>query len=106
MARSLVFMLLAVLVCGGATCDRVRGAPPVDADAMCYQPCTPGGSLVDTGVRWTCDANDPKCWDELGRSGGVIPLLSGKLLTCEARRQACAGFIGDLKQHKVIKAQP
>lgn len=100
--RALSFPLLLVLLLCGATCQR-RGEVPTaaDAPAICYQPCTP--SLTDTGVRWEGDAADPAAWDALADpQNGVVGLLRGKLLTCEAKRQACAGFITDLKTRGVL----
>lgn len=100
--RELAFALLLVVVLSGATCQRRGEAPPIDADVQCYVPCTP--STADTGVRWDGDPNDPAAWDDLG--GRVVPELSGLLLTCEIRRQYCAGFITELKKRGVTRAQP
>lgn len=99
--RALCLPLLLVLVLTGATCQRRGEAPPADAPAMCYQPCTP--SLTDTGVRWEGDPDDPATWDRLADpQDGTVGILRGKLLTCEAKRQACAGFITDLKARGVL----
>lgn len=103
MMRALCLPLLLVLVLTGATCQRRGDAPPADAPAMCYAPCTP--SLTDTGVRWEGDPGDPAAWDNLAAPDGTVGILAGKLLTCEQRRQACAGFIGDLKARRVLRAK-
>lgn len=94
-----LYPLLALVLCGWGSCQPHGEAPIADADAACYQPCTP--SLTDTGVRWDVDPEKAEAWDELGN--GVVPDLAGKLLQCERRRQACAGFITDLKDRKVIR---
>jgi hypothetical protein len=99
--RALALSLLLVLALCGATCQRRGEAPPADAPAICYQPCTP--SLSDTGVRWEGDPEDPAAWDALAApQDGVVGILAGKLLTCEAKRQACAGFITDLHTRGVL----
>lgn len=100
--RVIVTILLVLLLAG---CGRFAkpAAPVADAPAICYQPCTP--SLTDTGVRWDADAESPEAWDALGEEGGVIPALSDRLLQCERARQACAGFINDLKKRGVIRAE-
>lgn len=103
MIRGLMAMMLVLVLCAFGSCQRRGGAPIADAGAMCYQPCTP--SLTETGVVWEGDPEDPAMWDRLGEDGGVIPQLSGKLLTCEARRQECAGFINSLKKRGVIRAK-
>jgi predicted small lipoprotein YifL len=95
-------LFVLVLILSLAACGLRRGEAPVaDASTQCYVPCTP--SLTDTGTRWEGDATDPAAWDDLG--GRVVPELSGKLLQCESRRQACAGFITDLKKRGVIRAK-
>ena len=98
--RVIVTILLVLLLAG---CGRFAKptAPVADAGAMCYQACTP--TLTDTGVRWEVDPETPDAWDELGDT--VTSALSRLLLTCEARRQACAGFINDLKKRGVIRAE-
>lgn len=94
-------ILLALLLAG---CGRFTKptAPVADAGGICYQPCTP--SLTDTGVRWEGDPESPEAWDNLGDT--VTSTLSRSLLTCEARRQECAGFINSLKKRGVIRAKP
>lgn len=94
--------MLLVLVLSGASCQRRPVAPVGDADAMCYRACTP--SLLDTGVRWDVDAEAPDAFDQLGEV--VVPELSGRLLACEARRQACADFLQALKRRGVYRAEP
>lgn len=102
MRRLLLAPVLVLTLCGATCQPRGERPPPAgDAPAMCYQPCTP--STGDTGVRWEGDPNDPAAWDGLADPEvGVVGLLRGKLLTCEAKRQACAGFIDDLHQRGVL----
>lgn len=101
MIRIALAMLL-VLVLSGASCQRRPVAPVGDAAAICYAACTP--SLLDTGVRWEAEPEDPAAFDELGET--VVPLLGGKLLACEARRQACVDFLQALKRRGVYRAEP
>lgn len=105
MRRLLLAPVLVVTLCG-ATCQHRGERPPpaADAPAMCFQPCTTkDGSLEDTGVRWEGDPKDPAAWDALADpQDGTVGQLRGKLLTCEARRQACAGFINDLHTRGVL----
>lgn len=103
MTRAALSILLVLVLCAFGSCQRRAGVPVADAGAMCYQACTP--SLTATGVVWVGDPEDPAMWDGLGEEGGVIPQLTGKLLTCEARRQECAGFINSLKKRGVIRAR-
>lgn len=92
--------LLALLLAGCGHFTKPT-APAADAGAICYQRCTP--SLTDTGVRWEADPESPAAWDVLGEV--VTNTLSRILLTCEARRQECAGFINSLKKRGVIRAE-
>jgi hypothetical protein len=93
-----------LLLCGWGGCGQLqRDAPVADADPICYQAAVPSVDPPDTGVRWTCSAEDPACWDELGEK--VIPALTSKALAGERSRQACAGFITDLKKRGVIRAK-
>ena len=103
--RRLLLAPVLVLTLTGATCMRRADPPPAaDPPGMCFQPCTTkDGSLEDTGVRWEGEASDPAVWDTLADpQDGVVGLLRGKLLTCEAKRQACAGFIDDLHTRGVL----
>lgn len=96
-------MLLVLALAGFGSCQRRDEAPVADAEAQCYVACTP--SLTDTGVRWEAAPEDPAAWDALGADeDGVTRQLAEKLLTCERRRQSCAGFLGDLKERDVIRA--
>lgn len=92
-----IFLALALTGCG--TFARRNEAPVADADPQCFQACTP--SLEDTGLRWEVDPEDPNAWDVLGKD--VLKSLSGALLTCERRRQACADFIDSLRKRGVIR---
>jgi hypothetical protein len=98
MRLSVILLALLLAGCGHFT---KPAAPVGDAGAMCYQKCTP--SLTDTGVRWNGDPEDPAAWDALGDE--VLSTLSRMLLTCEARRQECSGFIQSLKKRGVIRAK-
>lgn len=100
MRLSVTLLALLLAGCGHFT---KPAAPVADAGAICYQKCTP--SLTYTGVRWEGDPEDSSTWDNLGEEEGVVPLLAGMLLTCEARRQECAGFINSLKKRGVIRAE-
>lgn len=101
MNRALAAAAIALALAGcRSTADREL-APVADADRECYARCTP--SLTDTGVRWDVDPEDPAAWDVLGDE--VVRELSGTLLACERRRQACAHFIDALKQRGVIRAK-
>lgn len=104
MSRVATGLLLVVLVLlTGCRKDQRELAPVADADAMCYAACTP--SLTDTGFRWAIDPESPQAWDALGEE--IVGGLAGALLQCERRRQACAGFIEDIKRRGVIRgAQP
>lgn len=97
----LTFTLLALLLLAG--CRSLPSNPTADAPAQCYVNCTP--TLTDTGVRWTADPESPEAWDALGKQDGVIPTLSRLLLQCERARQACAGFLNDLKKKRVLRAK-
>lgn len=100
--RAAVFALLLAMACGGWSCTRVKPtAPPAAPPAMCFVPCTP--SLIDTGVRWEANPTDAAAFDVLGED--VTPTLASKLLSCEAKRQACAGFILDLDKRGVIRME-
>ncbi len=92
-----IFLVLALTGCG--TFGRRNEAPVADADPQCFQACAP--SLEDTGLRWEVDPEDPKAWDALGT--GVLKALTGALLTCERRRQACTDFIDSLRKRGVIR---
>lgn len=74
-----------------------------DAPAACYV-AQEGVTLTPphTGVQWLCTDpdSDPTCWDDLGKR--VVPALVAKLLATERSRQACAGFIQDLKRHGAL----
>ena len=102
--RALAIACLLVLVLTGATCRVKDSAPVGDADARCYRPVIPSVDPVDTGVRWECDAEDPACWDEL--KGDVIDPLQQKVVEGELARQACAGFLEDLKRRGVYRGAP
>jgi hypothetical protein len=102
--RIRVCLLLAVIACTGATCDRMQRAeaPAADADPLCYRKAIPSLDPLDTGVRWSCDPNDPKCWDELANR--VLPELVAIAANGERSRQLCAGFITDLKQRGRLRS--
>lgn len=99
--RVFVAMLAALVLTGFGSCQRRGDAPVGDADAQCYAKCTP--SLTDTGERWEADPEDPAAWDLLGDD--VVRALSGRLLQCERRRQACTDFLNTLKQRGVYRAE-
>lgn len=99
----ILLALLLTLSLAGCQHFRKPAAPTADAPLACYVKCTP--TLTDTGVRWVADPETPEAWDALGEEGGVIPTLSGLLLRCERARQACAGFLNDLKKRGVIRAE-
>jgi hypothetical protein len=93
-------LLLALTACGRGVRET---APVADAPAQCYAACTP--TLTDTGVRWQASAEDPAAWDALGEQ--VVGELADRLLQCERRRQACAGFLDDLKRRGIYRgAEP
>lgn len=96
----LLALLLALLLAGCGRFAKPTG-PVADADAICYEKCTP--SLTDTGVRWEANPEDAASWDALGAD--VTTQLTRLLLTCEIRRQECAGFIDSLKKRGVIRAE-
>ena len=100
-ARAPFAALLVFVLAGFGSCQPRPTAPVADANAECYRPCTP--SLTDTGVRWQGDAEDPAAWDDLATD--TLKTLRTKLLTCESRRQECAGFIQDLKDRGVIRGK-
>jgi hypothetical protein len=99
-----VAALLIMLLCGFPGCNVRSNAPVADADASCYQAALPSVNPPDTGVRWTCNAEDPACWDDLANR--VVPTLTSIALAGERNRQACAGFITDLKKRGVLRAKP
>lgn len=99
--------LIRVLACGLvlaiASCRHAVPAKPLPAscNATIFVPCTTAdGSTTDTGVRWTAAADDAQAFDELG--GKVVPQLSFKLLTCEAKRQASIDCLQRLDDAGVI----
>ena len=103
MRFALFAVMVATLLAVGCRKDGRDEAPVADAEPMCYAECTP--SLTDTGFRWSTDPEDPEAWDALGED--IVSGLAGSLLQCERRRQACAGFIEDIKRRGVIRgAQP
>ena len=86
-----------------SACDknvRAERPDPVNAhcDPVCFDACAEG---ADTGVRWTCDANDSACWDGLVDS--VALPLGDKLRECDTRRAACAKCLTNLKTRRVIQ---
>lgn len=95
-------ILLALIACTAATCQVRPTAPVADAAPDCYRAAVP--STTDTGVRWTCNAEDPACWDVLGQQ--VVPALADKALAGERARQACVGFIDSLRKQHVIRSAP
>lgn len=99
--RALLAGLLVLSLAGFGSCHPKPTAPVADANPDCYQQCTP--SLTDTGVRWDAQPEDPAAWDEL--ASGTVKELRTRLLTCERRRQECAGFIEDLKDRGVIRGK-
>lgn len=99
--RALLPLLVAGVLAG---CPLVRPTAPVAAPAaICFQPDDPVSDAVkgDTGVRWTCDAAKPECWDQLG--DGVTKALTSKALSEARGRTACTDFINDLYRRKVIR---
>lgn len=89
---------IALVLCTGWSCTRPSLPVPAQCNPICRLSCAENG---DSGVRWTADPNSPAAWDELG--GEVIPLLTGKLQTCEVRRQACEQCLQRLDAEGVIK---
>lgn len=101
--RALFPLLVAGILAG---CPLVRPTAPVAAPAaICFQPDNPVADAVkgDTGVRWTCDAAKPECWDQLG--DGVTKTLTSKALSEARGRMACVDFIRDLNKQGVIRSK-
>lgn len=94
--------LLLVLVLCGATCQRRSEAPIADAPPECYRPAVPSIDPPDVGVRWEVDPEDPAAFDVLAET--VVPALIAIGFAGERSRQACAGFITDMKKRGVIRA--
>lgn len=98
--RIFAALALVLVLTGFGSCQRRGEAPVGDADLQCYLPCTP--TLTDTGVRWQVDPESPSAFDVLGEE--VVPELSGQVLRCERRRQACVDFLTKLKERGVYRA--
>lgn len=97
--RFALAIVMVLVLAGFGSCQRRGEAPVGDAPAICYLRCTP--SLTDTGVRWEAEPESADAWDDLGDV--VVPALAGKLLTCEARRQACTDFLQSLRARGVYR---
>ncbi len=100
MIRALILALAVLLSACDDSSVRAERPDPVNAhcDPTCFDACAEDS---DTGVRWTCDANDSACWDGLVDS--VALPLGDKLRECDARRASCAKCITNLKTRRVIQ---
>lgn len=97
--------LLAILpMLAGATCQRRGEAPVADAAPECYQQHVVSVDPLNTGVTWSCNAEDPLCWDELQPQ--VIKPLTEKLGGAVRSQQACIRFIESLDKQGVIRRKP
>lgn len=101
--RAIGALLLVLALAGFGSCQRRSEAPIADASPECYRAAVPSIDPPDTGVRWQVDPEDPAAFDVLAET--VIPALIQRALAGERSRQACAGFINDLKKRGVIRAK-
>ena len=97
MIRPAALILLALLVCTGATCGRTRPGPvPESCEAICRTPC-------DTAIPvWLVDdPNDPGAWDSYPEQV-TIPLQT-KAKACDLHRTACVQCLDRLKAAGVTR---
>lgn len=99
-----LYILALLPMLAGATCQRRGEAPVADAAPECYQRHVVSIDPLDTGVRWTCNPEDPACWDELGEK--VIPELVAQLGGAARSQEACIRFIDALDKRGVIRRKP
>ena len=102
-----VLLVLDVAILGSfasllAACASHATGVAADAPAACYVAAVPSVDPPVTGVEWLCTnpETDPTCWDDLANR--VVPALIDRALAGERSRQACAGFIYDLKRRGVL----
>jgi hypothetical protein len=91
--KLLPMVLLALLCCTAATCQRnVRGPIPAQCDPIGYDVCK-------SQAKWTGDPNDPRTWDTLPQT---LRQSREETRTCEVRRKALYQCLERLQKRGVI----
>ncbi|MGH8081883.1 MAG: hypothetical protein ACREP7_15015 [Lysobacter sp.] len=90
--------IVACLVLAACTTGQHRGPIAAQCNPVCFDRCV--DEQQDTGIRWDADPQDASAFDAL--AGEVVPALTGKLRTCDVRREACAQCIERLERRGLI----